>query len=64
MLRQDELDFLKAIFFSFQVSPAAPGKCEEEEKASGACREMSHTIRKRDQCFPTARGQAKSQRAS
>ena len=36
----------------------------EEEEASGACWGSQHHIRKRDQLFPTARKQAKSQRAS
>jgi len=48
--------YLKPILISYHLP--------EEEEASGACRETQHHIRKRDQSFPTTRGQAKSQRAS
>ena len=40
------------------------GNGAEEEEGNGACWEKQHNIRKRDQSFPTARRQAKSQRAS
>ena len=43
---------------------AARGDSEEEEEFNDACREKQHHIRKRDESFPTASGQAKGQRAS
>ena len=46
------------------VEGAAPGNGAEEQKASGSCRETQHPIRKHVHCFPTARGQPGSQRAT
>jgi len=53
-------------YFTGFASPSQgveTGNGAEEEEASGACWETQHHIRKRDQSFPTASGQAKSQRA-
>ena len=50
--------------FTCTSQGAEAGNGAEEKEANGACWETQHHIRKRNQSFPTPRGQAKSQRAS
>ena len=54
MLRQDELAFIKALFYFTDEA----GDGLQEEGAKGVCREAQHHIRKWEKSFPTSRGQA------
>ena len=61
------IDYYGYFYFSDVAGPferPEAGHGAEQEEASGARWETQHHIRKRDYSFPTARGQAKSQRAS
>ena len=56
--------FLYFIVFAGPSQGVEASNGADVEEASGACWKTQHHIRKRDQRFPTARGQAKNQRGS